>query len=230
MDKKEQREKRTNIILTMTGCLLVIGLLFIYREGLVWFTSARWSDVSVISWVSISIIMTVASVLQYFFFLLLRYSVLKYFVLWFIPIIWLLNNGLVAIHRFLDWTTDILPPVGWIPLGDLLGWILSAVYLPILAASGVVIAIIDSSSAMLTQSCYYARIAMDVAGVSPWSIVSYTMNFLSVLWDLVSNSFMQEIAAQHMNSRELMEFNLSKTFSLPYWVLTIGYSLTCIIV
>lgn len=229
MDKKQQREIRINYSLLITGCLVVIGLLLIYREGLVWFTSARWSAVSVVSWVSISAILGIALVLQYFFFMLLRYSVLKYFVLWFIPVIWLFNNGIVAMHRFLDWTTDIVSPVGWIPLGDLLGWLLSAVYLPLLVATGVIVAIIDSSSSMLTQACYYAGIAIDVFDVSPWNIVSFCMNYISVLWDLITNSFVQEIAVQHTANRQFLEFNLSNTFSLPYWVLSIGYSLTCII-
>ncbi len=230
MDKLEQREQRINYSLLITGCLLVIGLLLLYREGLVWFTSARWSSVSVISWISISVVMGLALVMQYFFFMLLRYSVLKYFVLWFIPVMWLFNNGIVAMHRFLDWTTDIISPVGWIPLGDLFGWLLSAVYLPLLVGSGVVIAIIDSSSSMLSQACYYAGIAIDVIDICPWNIVSYCMNYISVIWDLISNSFVQEIAALHTSNRPFLEFNLSNTFSLPYWILSIGYSLSCIIV
>lgn len=230
MDKIEQREKKTNMILMFVGLLLSVGLLLIYREGITWFSSAQWSALSIMSWVSIGVIFTVALVLQYFFLMLLRYSVFKYFVLWFIPVIWLFNNGLVALHRFFDWTTDIVSPVGWIPLGDLLGWLLSAVYSPLLLASGVVIAIIDSNSTMLTQACYYAGIAMDVANISPWNIVSYSMNFLSVLWDLVSNSFVQEIASLQTTNRQFLEFNLSNTFSLPYWVMSIGYSVTCIVI
>lgn len=230
MDNEQQREQRTNYILLITGCLLILGLLLIYREGLAWFTSARWSAVSVVSWVSISFILGTALVLQYFFFMLLRYSVFKYAVFWFIPVMWLFNNSLVAMHRFLGWTTDIISPVGWIPLGDLLGWLLSAVYLPLLVASGVVVAIIDSSSSMLTQACYYAGIAIDVVDISPWNIVSYCMNYISVFWDLISNSFVQEIAALHTSNRPFLEFNLSNAFSLPYWALSIGYSLTCIIV
>jgi hypothetical protein len=229
MDKIEQREKRTNMIFMFVGLVLVIGLLLIYREGVVWFSSAQWSAVSIISWVSISAILGVAIVFQYFFLMLLRYSVIKYFVLWFIPIIWLFNNGIVALHRFFDWTTDIVSPAGWIPIGDLLGWLLSAVYLPLLVASGIVVAIIDSNSSMLTQACYYAGIAMDVANISPWNIVSYSMNFLSVLWDLVSNSFVQEIASLQTDNRQFLELNLSNTFSLAYWVLSIGYSFTCIV-
>lgn len=230
MDKLEKREKRSNMIFMLVGLILSIGLLLIYREGITWFSAVRWSDISIISWVSISTIIGVALVLQYFFLMLLRYSVIKYFVLWFIPIIWLFNNGIVALHRFFDWTTDIISPAGWVPLGDLLGWLLSAVYFPLLIASGIVVAIIDSSSSMLTQACYYAGIAMDVANISPWNIVSYSLNFLSVVWDLISNSFIQEIVAQHTSDRQFLEFNLSNTFSLPYWVLSIGYSFTCIVI
>jgi hypothetical protein len=230
MDKVEKREKRSNMISMFVGLILVIGLLLLYREGLVWFSSARWADVSIISWVSISAILGVALVFQYFFLMLLRYSAIKYFVLWFIPIIWLFNNSIVALHRFFHWTTDIVSPAGWVPLGDLLGWLLSAVYFPLLIASGVVVAIIDSSSSILSQACYYAGIAMDVANISPWNIVSYSMNYLSVLWDLVSNSFVQEIASLQTDNRQFLEFNLSNTFSLPYWVLSIGYNFTCIII
>ncbi len=226
----QQREKRNNFIILFSGIFLVVGLLLIYREGVAWFSAVRWSDVSIISWVSISAILGVALAFQYFFIMLLRYSAIKYFVLWFIPIIWLFNNGIVALHRFFDWTTDIVSPAGWVPLGDLLGWLLSAVYFPLLIASGVVVAIIDSSSSMLSQACYYAGIAMDVTNISPWNIVSYSMNYLSVLWDLVSNSFVQEIASLQTDNRQLLEFNLSNTFSLPYWVFSIGYSFTCIII
>jgi hypothetical protein len=230
MDKKEQREKRANILLLITGCLLVVGLLLIYREGVTWFSSTRWLDVSIVSWVSIGAILGIALVLQYYFLMLLRYSFFKYLVLWFIPIAWLFNNGLVAMHRFLDWTTDIISPAGWIPLGELLGWLLSAVFFPVLVAGGAIVAIIDSSSSMLTQACYYAGIALDVAGISPWNVIDYSMNFISVIWDLLSNSFMQQVVSERMMNRSLLDFSLSSTFSLPYWVLSIGYSFTCIVI
>ena len=230
MDKIEQREKRNNIIFLFIGVVLVIGLLLIYREGLTWFSATQWSKVSIISWVSIGITLGIALVLQYYFLMLLRYSAVKYIVLWFIPIAWLFNNGLVAMHRFLHWTTDIVSPAAWLPLGDLLGWLLSAVYLPLLIGSGVIIGIIDSSSSMLTQACYYAGIAMEVAGISPASIISYSMNLFSVYWDLISNSFVQEIATESMRDRAFFEFNLSNMFSLPYWMLSIGYSFTCIVI
>ena len=230
MDSKDQIEKRNNIILVLSGIILVVGLLLTYREGLSWFSLTRWSQVSILSWVSIIAISTTSLVLQYCFLMLLRYSSLKYLVLWFIPIIWLINNGIVAMHRFLDWTTDIISHAGWIPLGDLLGRLLSAVFSPLLVGSGAIVAIIDSSSSMLTQACYYAGIALDVAGITPGNIVAYSLNHLSVFWDLVSNSFVQEIAANGMKDRAFLDFDLSSTFSLPYWVLSIGYSCACIVI
>ena len=228
MDKIVHCKKRINIIIIFAGIVIVLSSLMINHGWLTWFSSIRWAEVSTISWILISSILSVGLVLQYFFLTLLRYSVIKYFMLWLMPVIWLFNNSLVALNVFFDWTRDIVSPIGWVPLGDLLGWLLSVVYLPLLLASGVVVAIIDLISATLSQTCYYGKIAMDVANISPWNIVSYSMNYLSVLWDLVSNSFTQEIASLRTVNREFLEFNLSNTFSLPYWILNIGYSFTCI--
>ena len=230
MDKKQQLEKRNNISLLFAGLVLVVSLLMIYREGLTWFTVTKWSGISVASWISIGLILSVTLVLQYYFLMLLSHSIFKYLVLWFIPIIWIFNNGLVAMHRFLDWTTDIISPAGWAPLGELLGWLLSAVFFPVLVGGGVVVAIIDSSGSMLTQACYYAGIALDVSGASGWNIISHAMNFINVIWDLLSNSFVQEVLKERAANRSFMDFSLSSIFSLPYWVLSIGYSFTCIVI
>jgi hypothetical protein len=229
MDKKEQIEKRNNIIILITGIFLVIGLLVIYREGITWFTATKWSHVSVASWIGIGVILSVSLLLQYYFLMLLRYSFIKYIVLWFVPLMWLFNNSLVAMHRFFDWTTDIVSPAGWSPIGELLGWMLSAVYLPMLVGGGAIVAIIDSSGSMLTQACYYAGIALDVADVSGWNIISYSMNFISVTWDLLSNSFVQQVITERLTNRPFLDFSLSSVFSLPYWVLSIGYSFVCIL-
>ncbi len=230
MNKTEQVEKRNNFVFLFVGICLVIGLLLIYREGLTWFTTAKWSGVSVVRWVTVSIILMITLVLQYYFFLLLRFSFMKYIVFWFIPVIWLFNNGLVAMHRFLDWTTDIISPVGWVPVGEFVGWMLSAIFFPILMGGGTVIAIIDSSGSMLTQACYYAGIAFDVVDVSSWNVMTHAMNFIDVIWDLISNSFVQEVIKERAMNRSFLDFSLISIFSLPYWVLSIGYSFTCILV
>ncbi|MCZ6803926.1 MAG: hypothetical protein O7D86_08350 [Proteobacteria bacterium] len=133
-------------------------------------------------------------------------------------------------HRFFDWTTDIVSPAGWIPLGELFGWLLSAAFLPVLVCGGTIVAIIDSSGSMLTQACYYAGIALYVAGISPWNIISYSMNFVSVMWDLLSNSFVQQVVSERAMNRAFPDFSLSSTFGLPYRVLSIGYSFTCIVI
>ena len=230
MNKTEQIKKRNNLIFLFAGFFLILLLLFIYREGYYWFTTTRWQSVSVFSWVSITFILIIASLLQYYFFLLLRYSIFKYLVFWIIPIAWLVNNGLAAMHKFLDWTGDIASSASWIPIGDLLGWLLSAVYFPLLVGSGAIIAIIDSSGSMLSQACYYAGIALDVTGISSSNIISYSMNILSVVWDLITNSFVNEIVNEAMKNRSFLEFNLSTIFSLPYWFLNIGYNISCIII
>jgi hypothetical protein len=221
-----------NEIILFYYCLvfLVIGLLVIYREGITWFTITKWSHVSIASWISIDVIFSVSLALQYYFLMLLRYSFFKYLILWFIPIIWLFNNSLVVMHRFFDWTTNIVSPAGWFRLGELLGWLLSAVFLPILVGGGAVVAIIDASGSMLTQACYYAGIALDVAGVSSSDIISYSINFINITWDLLSNSFVQQVISEKSMSRPFMDFSLSSLFSLPYWVLSVGYSFTCLII
>jgi hypothetical protein len=229
MDKKEQLEKRNNIILLFVGVFLVISLLVIYREGRIWFTVTKWSHISVASWIVISAIFSVSLLLQYHFLMLLRYSFFKYIVLWFIPAIWIFNNGLVAMHRFFDWTTDIVSPAGWLPLGELLGWLLSAVFLPVLVAGGAIVAIIDSGGSMLTLACYFAGMALDFTGASGWNIISYCMNFINVIWDLISNSFVQQIISERSINRPFMDFSLSSLFSLPYWILSISYNFTCLI-
>ncbi len=229
INKSEKLEKRNNFIFLLLGCCISVALLLIYREGFTWFSATNWSDISIVKWISISFILIVALLLQYYFLMLLRHSFLKYLVLWFIPIAWLFNNGIVAMHRFLDWTTDIVSPAGWIPLGDLVGWLLSAIFLPFLITSGAVVAIVDSSSLMITQACYYARIAIDVADISIWQIGSYILNFISIFWDIISNSLVQEIASETMKDRSFFEFNLSNAFRIPYWVQSIGYSFTCLL-
>jgi hypothetical protein len=230
MDRKQQIEKRNNFLHLLAGIFLVIGLLFIYRDGLAWFELTKWSKISIVNWLGISVVLIFALVLQYYFLILLRYSFIKYLILWFIPICWLLNNGLVAMHRFLGWTSEIANPVGWIPIGELLGWMLSAIFFPVLVGGGIVVAIVDASGSMLTQACYYAGIAMDVTGLSGWNIISYSMNFINVIWDLLSNSFFQEVMKERAINRSFLDFSLSSIFSLPYWVLSIGYSFACILI
>lgn len=229
MDKREQHERRSNIILVIIGIILALALIIIPRGGFSWFTSTSWSHVTVVKWAFVAVTLGVSLVLQYYFLILLRYSFLKYLVLWFLPIIWIFNNGLVAMHRFLDWTTDIQSPVGWMPITDLLSWLLGAVFSPSLIGFGVIAAIIDSSGAMLTQACYYAGIAMDVSGISSWHVIDYGMNFISVLWDLISNSFVQEVIKESSQTRSFFDLSLSGTFSLPNWLVSIGYSFACVV-
>ena len=229
MDKREQREKRLNIILVITGILLALFLIVFPRGGFSWASAVSWSKISILQWVSIACVFCISLVAQYFLLMLLRYSFLKYLVLWFIPVIWIFNNGLVALHRFLDWTTDIVSPAGWIPVTDLLSWLSGVIFFPVLLGFGVIAAIIDVSSNQLTQACYYANIAMDVANISPWHVIDYVINFINVFWDLVSNSFVQEIIKERSANRSFFDLSILDALSLPQWFMNVGYSFTCIL-
>ena len=229
MDKREQREKRLNIILVITGILLALLLVIFPRGGVAWVTSTSWSNITIIKWVIICGVLCISLVIQYYLLMLLRYSFLKYAVLWFLPIIWIFNNGLVALHRFLDWTTDIVSPAGWMPITDLMSWLLGAVFSPTLLGFGVIAAVVDVSSSQLTQACYYAGIAMDIANISPWHVIDYGMNFIGVFWDLISNSFVQEVIKERSLTRSFFDLSFSGAISLPQWLINVGYSFTCLV-
>lgn len=230
MNRTEEIKKRNNIIYLLFGYILVLTLLIVFREGIYWFKSTQWSAVSTLSWVSISIVLILFSVLQYYFILLLRYSFIKYIVIYIIPIVWLVNNGLAGMHRFMDYTNEVTSSAVWVPIGDLLGWLLGVIYFPLLVGSGVIIAVIDSSGSMLTQACYYIGIAIDVTGISSSSIFSYSVNVLNIILDMLSNTFVQNVMNEIGNNRSIINFNLSNILSLPYWFLNIGYNISCIFV
>ena len=229
VNKKEIRDTKINIAIVITGIVLVIGLIIYSRGGVGWFTSTAWSQVSIIKWVFIVAILGIALVLQYYFLLLLRYSIAKYLVLWLLPIIWLFNNGLVAMHRLFESADEQTLLTGWIPITDLMGWLLGAVFLPLLVGGGSVVAIIDSSSLILLQACRIAGIAFEVTGISFWDFVTNVFRFIRVFLDLLGNSFMQEIVTENLKNRSFFDLSLSGIFSLPHWFYSAGYSFTCII-
>ena len=67
MDKIGHCTKRINIIIIFAGIVIVLSSLMINHGWLTWFSSIRWAEVSTISWISISSILSVGLVLQYFF-------------------------------------------------------------------------------------------------------------------------------------------------------------------
>ncbi len=228
INKREQRTGPLSYLLLFAGCILVCGLLFAYRGGATWFLSVNWSKLSISDWLAIGIIFIPAFFLQYYFLLLLRYSALRYLVFRLIPILWLCANGLVAIHKFISWTTDIAPSAGWISVNDLFGYLLGIAFSPLLLGSGMIIAILDISSNSLISICLYVGMALKVINISSPDIISYTIDFSRFLWDLMSNSFVQQILSENTNRQDFLHFNLLSTFRFPYWVQNLGYSLTCI--
>lgn len=229
MDKREAREKWINIVLVIAGLALVAGLVIYGRWGLGWFTHTAWAKVSVAKWISAAIVLTIAVVLQYYFLMLLRHSIVKYLVLWLIPIAWLFDNGLVALHRLFESAANETFLTGWLPVTDLLSWLLGAVFFPIIIGGGVVVGIIDSGGNFMSQVCSVAGISMDITGTSVWDVLSHVPQFLHLFWDQVVHSFMHAVFPENFRSRSFFDNGLDSLVSLPHWLYSIGYSFTCLL-
>ena len=229
MDKREAREKWLNIALVMVGLALVICLIVYARWDLSWFTDTAWAKVGIVKWIAVVIILSISLVLQYYFLMLLRHSIVKYLVLWLLPIIWLFNNGLVAIHRLFESAADSTFLTGWIPITDLVGWLLGAVFFPSLVGGGAIVGIIDSGGNFMVQVCSIAGIAMHVTGTSVLDILSHAPKFLHLFWDQVVNSFMHAVFPENLKTRSFFDLSLDSILSLPHWFYSAGYTFTCII-
>ena len=229
MDKREIREKWINIALVITGLALVVCLIIYSRWGLGWFTETAWSRVSILKWIAAGVILTIAVILQYYFLMLLRHSIVKYLVLWLVPIIWLFNNGLVALHRLFESAADATTLTGWIPITDLAGWLLGAVFLPTLIGGGAIVGIIDSGGNFMPQVCSIAGLAMDATGTSFRDVLLHIQHFLGLFWDQVVHSFRQAVFPENLKDRSFFNLTLDGLLSLPHWFYSSGYSFSCII-
>lgn len=226
INKTEKREWQQNIALVTAGIVLM-GVIVIISRGETWFTAAAWSKISVVQWVVLGVILSIALVLQYYFLMLLRHSFWKY-LLWLLPVIWLYNNGMVGIQRLFDSEAG-MTLTGWIPITDLFGWLMAAVYWPLFTAGGAATSIIDSNAFRLSQACYYAHIALDAAGVSPGDIVGHVLNHLSVFWNMVSDSFVKQVTMAYSHNRSFFDFSMAGAFGLPHWFFSLGYNFSCVI-
>lgn len=229
INKTETRDIKINIAIVITGIALVIGLIIYSRGGVSWFTNTAWSQVSIVKWIVIVVTVGIALVIQYYFLLLLRHSFVKYLVFWLLPIIWLFNNGSVAIHRLFESAAEETFLTGWIPITDLIGWLMGTVYVPLLVVGGIVVALIDSGGFFLAQACNIAGMALDITGTSFGDLISGGFKFIGIFLDLLGNSFMQEFVTENLRNRPFFDLSLSGVFSLPHWFYSAGYSFSCII-
>ncbi len=228
MDKKEQRLRNINLGPLLTGVSLALGLLILEQGGINGFRQMNWSSISVLQWVTVTLLFVLSVVVQYFLLLLLRYSFLKYLVLGVIPALWLFNNGIVAMDQFLGWTTETGKTMGWFSISDLIGWLIGIIFSPVLIATGAIENIFDSTGSTLTQACFYARLAVDVAGILPTQFIDYGLNILSVVWDLISKSFIQEVWKSREVNNTLFELNGTAVFGVARFMQNLGYSLFCL--
>jgi len=227
-DKGEIRVRLENLALIIFGAVLVVSMIVLYRGGIGWFQDVSWSRVSVLKWVAIGTFSAAGLVLEYYLLLLLRYSILRH-LLWLLPVIWLFHNGLIVIQRFIEGEYHHAL-TGWIPVTDLVGWFLSALYLPLLLAGGAVTAVADSAGFTMSAACHYAHATLDVAGISGWDMLTHLGKVFEVFRDLISNSFIQEVSSKYASGRPFMDFGPEGLFRLPHWIFNIGYSFVCVII
>ncbi len=229
MDIREERERRIDHILVFAGCALAISLLFAQRAGADWFRAANWTGIALLEWIVMGLALILALAFQYHFLLLMRQGILKYLVLWAIPIVWLFYNGLVAVDRVLAWSADTGFTGGWLSIGDLVGFVAGAVFLPLLAGFGVMIAIVDSNSSLAEPACRHAGTILQYMGVAATNIISYGLHLAAVIWEQIAASFMQEWSHYRGSGQTLVEINIANISRFPYWVQSLGYTPACML-
>ena len=224
--KSEMLVRLENTVLIIVGIVLVLGMLAMFRGGADWFNNIHWSKISVLKWIVLGVIGFIALLFQYYLLLLFRYSFLKH-LFWFLPALWLINNGLIVIGRFID-SEYHRAVTGWIPLTDLFGWLISLVYFPLLVGGGAMSAIADSGGFVMSQACAYAHAVLETARVSNGSVVSFIGHHVGALWDIITNSFKNQVAWENAGSRPFIDFTQNGLFRMPHWMLNLGYTFSCI--
>ena len=228
VDRVEKRKVYVNLALLAAGLLLVVFLIAYTRGGFSWFSNAVWSGLSWVKWVWLVVLLGGAGLLQYYLFSLLRYSIVRILVLWLLPLAWLFNNGLVAIQRLFEFTSDETFITGWVPLTDLLGWVLGAVFFPLLVAGGAAVAVVDSASVLFIDVCRVAGVLLDVTGNGFLEILSHVFRFLGNYAGLLFDSFSSDVLTDNLRNRPFWEFSLKGVFRLSNWLFSAGYNLSCI--
>ena len=229
MDKIEKRRVLVNLTLVLFSIILALMMVIYTRGGLAWFSNASWSRVSWLDWLLIIAVTAIALPVQYFIFNLLRYSIVRYLVLWLLPVIWLFNNGMVAIQRLLEFAADDTFITGWIPITDLIGWLLGVVFFPMLIAGGVIVALVDSASVLFIDICRVAGVALDISGASFMGILGHVWEFLGTYLDLLYDSFKSEVITEDLQQRSFWDLGINGVFRLPRWLHSAGYHVACIL-
>ena len=229
MARIERRERLLNHGLVLAGCALAIGLLFIYRGGLGWFRAGNWPGISPLEWLCMVLALGLALALQYHFLFLLRHGMLKYLVLWGIPLVWLFYNGLMGINLLLASSTDTAFTGSWLSPGDLIGFVAGAVFLPLLAGFGVIIAIVDSNSGLAALACHEADTTLQLIGAMAANTISYGLHLSAVIWEQIANSFAQLISYYRNSGQALTEINSANLTRFPYWIQSLGYTPACML-
>ena len=225
----ERIERLLNHALVLAGSVLATGLLFIYRDGLDWFRAGNWPGISPLEWLCMVLVLGLALAFQYHFLFLLRHGMPKYLVLWGIPLVWLFYNGLMGINLLLASSTDTAFTGGWLSPGDLIGFMAGAVFMPLLAGFGVIIAIVDSNSGLAALVCHNADTTLQLIGAMTANIISYSLHLAAVIWEQIANSFVRELLHYRNSGQTLTEINSANLTRFPYWIQSLGYTPACML-
>jgi len=225
MARSEIRERLENAVLIIIGAVIVCWIIVLYRGGVDWFSATHWGKITILEWAGIGLISFITLLVQYYLLMVLRHSLVRH-LFWLLPALWIVNNALLVVDRFIQGQYG-RALTGWLPLTDLVGWLLSVVYFPLLAGGGAVVAIADSHSYLLTPACHYANAALETTGVSG-GLFNLLVHHLGVFWDMVSNSFLKEVVTKGV--RPFVDFSTGGMLRLPHWFFNFGYSFVCVFV
>lgn len=228
IDESESRERLINSALIALGLGVAAVMIVLARSGFDWLTQTAWSKITLTGWLAILFIVCIILPVQYYLLVLLRHRILKH-IFWLLPAAWLFLNGLIVIQRLMESEAGEAL-TGWLPLTDLVGWLLCVAFFPLLIGAGAIMAIIDSTSIVLSQACQSAELALTAAAVGDKDPIPRLFSYLDVFAGLISDSFRQQVAVEHATARPFLDFGSSGLFNLPYWFFKIGYNFSCMAV
>lgn len=159
---------------------------------------------------------------QAIYFYLLYNAPAKPLVLLVIPFCWCLKNIGAVYYLFTDQF------LGWIPIGTLFSWILSALFLPTIVGLGTIAGIVDSTSIEGSFICVKAKEIVSAAGISPSQIISYCYHLITNVFKVVSSDIFNEQYLEYVKSRSIFDTSLYTSTSTTYWLILFGFSVTCL--
>ena len=187
-----------------------------------WVIQASWSNVSLLKWIAIIIVIAIAGVLQAGYIYLIYNAATKPLILMFIPLSWCIKNIAATIYL------GIGSPIGWTSIGTLISWIISAIFLPTMLAMGIISGIVDSSAIKGSTICNKANELAIESGVSVSDIVPHMDNVIDAIYIVSFSELANDAFLEYRLKQSIFDLSLTTYSSTAYWLVLTGYSATCI--